>query len=335
MTDNSLFTRPADEPKISVIIPVKNEGHNLKACLEGILTQDHAVLEIIVVDSGSQDETCTIAQSYPKVKLVEIDPSTFNHGDTRNLAVSHCQGEMILATVGDARASNHQWISRLLEGMENPDTWGVCGLQVVPHEQDKNPVDWYRPVSTPTSSHYHYENEEAFERADLTEKRSATGWDDVTALYRAEALKQLPFPKTPYSEDMLWAAQALRMGKRLVYNPAAQVYHYHTYDAHTVWRVTLISIYMRYLVIGVEPSDYSTFHVFLQTVKLLLRTPGLSIKQRLYWLRYNWMLIQARRDCIQICQKTIQQGNKAFSALFNRHCATPPIPLKPKNKTTP
>jgi glycosyltransferase involved in cell wall biosynthesis len=51
---------PGECLPLSVIIPVRNEAHNLPRCLEAL----RCVGEVYVVDSQSSDETCEIAQSY-------------------------------------------------------------------------------------------------------------------------------------------------------------------------------------------------------------------------------------------------------------------------------
>ena len=45
---------------LSVIVPVRNEAHNLRRCLESL----HSVGEIYVVDSQSSDDTASLAESY-------------------------------------------------------------------------------------------------------------------------------------------------------------------------------------------------------------------------------------------------------------------------------
>ena len=133
-------------PSVSVIIPVKNEAVKIRACIDGILSQTVPVAEIIVIDSGSTDETVAILRSYKEVTLIEIPGTEFNHGATRNLGVSKATGEFVLLTVGDARPYNNFWIEELLNGFVDEEVAGVCGQQVVPHETDKNPVEWFRPV---------------------------------------------------------------------------------------------------------------------------------------------------------------------------------------------
>src|SRR5271170_7992379 len=44
---------------VSVIIPVRNEAHNLRRCLESL----RGAGEVYVIDSGSTDETVEIARS--------------------------------------------------------------------------------------------------------------------------------------------------------------------------------------------------------------------------------------------------------------------------------
>jgi glycosyltransferase involved in cell wall biosynthesis len=56
----SSSARTAPVLPLSVIIPARNEAHNLPRCLESL----KAVGEVYLVDSGSTDETVRIAQSY-------------------------------------------------------------------------------------------------------------------------------------------------------------------------------------------------------------------------------------------------------------------------------
>jgi glycosyltransferase involved in cell wall biosynthesis len=55
---------------LSIIIPVYNEAHRLKYCLDAIAAQNEMPDEVIVVDNNSTDESVTIAQSYSFVKVV-------------------------------------------------------------------------------------------------------------------------------------------------------------------------------------------------------------------------------------------------------------------------
>ncbi len=51
----------------SVLIPARNEEDNLESCLESVLQQGKAVLEIIIYDDHSTDQTAAIVQRFHKV----------------------------------------------------------------------------------------------------------------------------------------------------------------------------------------------------------------------------------------------------------------------------
>jgi chlorobactene glucosyltransferase len=48
---------PSNAPLISVCIPARNEGRNIRACVEAILAQDYPRFEVIVLDDRSNDST--------------------------------------------------------------------------------------------------------------------------------------------------------------------------------------------------------------------------------------------------------------------------------------
>ena len=53
-----------EKPKVSVIIPIRNEEERLSDCLDSLLNQDYPNLEVILVDDESSDNTPYIAESY-------------------------------------------------------------------------------------------------------------------------------------------------------------------------------------------------------------------------------------------------------------------------------
>ncbi len=55
-------------PKVSVIIPARNEEANLERCLRSLVVQKGVTFEILVVDDGSADRTRDIAESFTRVR---------------------------------------------------------------------------------------------------------------------------------------------------------------------------------------------------------------------------------------------------------------------------
>ena len=49
---------------VSVIIPACNAASFIRSAVESVLSQDHSMVELIVVDDGSNDDTASIAESF-------------------------------------------------------------------------------------------------------------------------------------------------------------------------------------------------------------------------------------------------------------------------------
>ena len=81
-------------PELSVTIITKNEETNIRRCLQSVKWAD----EIVVVDSGSTDDTLEICRSYP-CNIIETEWLGF--GRTKQLAVEHASNDWILSIDAD------------------------------------------------------------------------------------------------------------------------------------------------------------------------------------------------------------------------------------------
>jgi chlorobactene glucosyltransferase len=59
--DNETADAPVNAPLVSVIIPARNEAHNIARCVASILASSYPRLELMVVDDHSTDDTAAIA----------------------------------------------------------------------------------------------------------------------------------------------------------------------------------------------------------------------------------------------------------------------------------
>ncbi|MDS3862226.1 glycosyltransferase family A protein [Thermosynechococcaceae cyanobacterium BACA0444] len=81
-------------PIVSCIIPTFNSGSYLDEAIESILNQTWRPLEIIIADDSSTDNTREIALSY-SASISFYSQPTSGPAATRNLGLSHAQGEFI------------------------------------------------------------------------------------------------------------------------------------------------------------------------------------------------------------------------------------------------
>jgi len=117
-------------PRVSVLVPARNEEKNIGACLEGLLKQDYANLEILVLDDNSADNTAAIVRQFSsrdqRVKFIAGKPLPAGWLG-KNWAchqLSECAtGEIFIFTDADNRcappAVSHTlgWMQKLQLGM--------------------------------------------------------------------------------------------------------------------------------------------------------------------------------------------------------------------------
>ncbi len=97
-------TLPSAHPKVSVIVPARNEEACLRSCLESLVAQTGVPFEIIVVDDHSTDRTREIATSFPAVRVVEAAPLPTGWTGKNNAVATGARdasGEWLLFTDAD------------------------------------------------------------------------------------------------------------------------------------------------------------------------------------------------------------------------------------------
>ena len=93
---------------VSIVVAALNEGHRIGPCLEGLAAQGAVVREILVVDSGSHDDTAALvlaaARRDPRIRLLRDPPLppgwvgkvwALQHG------LQHASGEWVLGIDAD------------------------------------------------------------------------------------------------------------------------------------------------------------------------------------------------------------------------------------------
>lgn len=81
-------------PTVSVVIPCYNGAKFLRETLDSVLSQTYPVLEVLVIDDGSTDDSAAIAESYGSPIRVIRQP---NQGESvaRNRGIDEAKGDWI------------------------------------------------------------------------------------------------------------------------------------------------------------------------------------------------------------------------------------------------
>lgn len=116
----------SQKPFVSVIIPTKNEGKTIKACLESLKLQHTSYpYEIILVDTNSQDQTLTIAQKY-KVRVIKENRPGKNIA--RQTGSCHAQGHIFAFTEADCVVPSN-WVETIITKFNsNPSAVALTGI---------------------------------------------------------------------------------------------------------------------------------------------------------------------------------------------------------------
>lgn len=139
---NAMGDQPTGRPKVSVVVPVHNGERFLGECLDSLVEQTLAGLEIVIVDDASTDRSPSILARYKEehpnlFRIVRLDP---NRGVSvaRNTGIDQARGEF-LAFVDADDIVDPTMYERLLNVVEPSVDVVSCGLRLI--NVDGDPLD--------------------------------------------------------------------------------------------------------------------------------------------------------------------------------------------------
>ncbi len=87
--------------QVSVVVPLYNGAAYIEEALNSILSQTVPMAAIIVVDDGSEDDGCALAEAFSEVTLIRKKHTGIK--DTLNYGLSRCSSEFIAFLDADDR----------------------------------------------------------------------------------------------------------------------------------------------------------------------------------------------------------------------------------------
>jgi len=217
-------------PLVSIVIPTFNAGPGLEEVLCTLALQEcESSRELVAIDSGSTDGTLERLARHGATVL-NVAAGRFNHGETRNEALSNVRGAFAVLLVQDAVPASRTWLAAMLEPLLSDATVaGSFARQVAAPEASSLTTHYLsqwvaagmqrRTVGPLTRAE--------FDRMSPSERHAACAFDNVCACIRVSVWREHQFRKTAIAEDLEWARDVLLAGYRLVYTPAAMVVHSH------------------------------------------------------------------------------------------------------------
>lgn len=196
-----------NQPLLSVIVPIYKVEKYLDRCVESIVNQTYKHLEIILVDDGSPDNCPQICDSWAekdnRIKVVHKENGGLS--DARNAGMRNATGEVVSFIDSD------DWIEldmfeKMLSQMEQDNSDIVsCGVKWV-EENGKllrnDTVDQNETLDT------HSAMSELINDGKLKQHV----WNKI---YKTELIKDIPFEKGKYHEDVFWSYQIVGKAKKV------------------------------------------------------------------------------------------------------------------------
>ncbi|MFT3863140.1 MAG: glycosyltransferase [Solirubrobacterales bacterium] len=112
-------------PSASVIIRSQDSARTIRAAIESVRHQTVDV-ELIVIDSGSRDETLAIAKASCD-QLLQIPLGTYVPARALNLAASAASGEILIPVSSHCELPRTDWIEIALAHYQDERVGAACG----------------------------------------------------------------------------------------------------------------------------------------------------------------------------------------------------------------
>ena len=289
----------ASRPVASILLPTKNSAEFLEPLLKGVFSQVAPFeFEMVVVDSGSKDETLEILSRYP-VRVYRIPPEDFNHGGTRNYLASLAKGDFFVFLSHDAVPAHPQWLENLVAPIMNEGMAGAYARQVP------------RPMTDAINRFFLGEMYPAESRVQALDggslKLETVRFSDASSAMRRDVWSQIPFrDDIIMAEDQDWSVRVLKAGFSIKYAANAVVEHAHEY--------TLGETFKKYFDSGVSYLD-----IFQQVDKGEHRFSSQFLKSGVQHVARKVRFLKQSGEGKQIFRALTVSGTKALAVFLGRH----------------
>jgi len=226
--------------KASVTIPTSSAGEVFKKVVKRLQEQRAPwEFEVLVLDSGSKDGTVEFVKENPDIKLHIIPNSEFQHGRTRNLAISLTGGEYVAVLTQDALPVDEYWLYNMVTSLEHyPNAAGVFGKHFAWPDADPYTQRDLKNHFLGFEEHPYCVSKETdiakWKSDDLGWKQFLHFYSDNNSMMRKSVWDKIPYPEVAFGEDQAWAWEIIKAGYQKVYCKQGAVYHSHDFDEGNV-----------------------------------------------------------------------------------------------------
>lgn len=280
--------------------------------------------EVLVIDSGSSDNTLEIIANHPKVRLHEIPNKEFGHGKTRNLAVKMANGEFVAFLTQDAVPAHPGWLAEMIRPFSiSEDVVAVLGKQV------PRP-DCCATVKREVAGVFHNLGPDQSimiqRKSELIQDQAAidatTFYSDSNSALRKSINKTIPYADVNYAEDQVFGKAVIEAGLLKAYAPLGSVLHSHNYATFKYFRrkydefVALRKITGQAVHAGPKEMTIGNIRAMLGDFRFIIKDRDYSLPTKLKWILLTPLYTSGLRLAIFLAsRKTLPGWAKMFLSL--------------------
>jgi len=196
------------------VIRALNEAEHLPALFSGLLRQTLQPHQVVLVDSGSIDDTVAIAAAHG-ADIVHIAPEDFSFGRSLNVGCAAATGEVLVFVSAHVYPIDEHWLANLLEPFSDDGIVLSYGRQTGDHRTKFSEMQLMRQWYPEKSCH----------------DQASPFCNNANCSIRRSWWKRLPFDEHLTGlEDLAWARDALSQGGKIAYRADAAIAHIHDED---------------------------------------------------------------------------------------------------------
>ena len=234
---------PTIDAKVSVVIPTLNAGVEFALMLRKLRSQKSIrEIEIVIVDSGSKDETVEVALEAGAM-MVEILPAEFTHSHARNLGADHATGDYVLFMVQDAYPIGSYWMYGMLRFLLDHADQKLAAVSCSEYSRSDSDMMYDSMINT----HYRflgcldYDRIGEFSGDDHMALRSRGQLSDVSCLISRECFQQFRY-RGNYAEDLDLGIRLIKSGMKVGMLASVKVIHSHNRPAYYYLKRSFVDV---------------------------------------------------------------------------------------------
>jgi glycosyltransferase involved in cell wall biosynthesis len=196
--------------RASIVIRTFNSGRTIRDVLEGVRSQVFDDYEVVIVDSGSTDETLSIVQEYPHT-FVDYSKEKFTYGGSLNAGCAAAKGEYVVSLSSHCIPLHNQWLGRLVEVLDEDErlagAYGQLFYDLMDYPIGGTVAIEDADLETLTKN-------DGIELIDLEKfkRQPNLGLGNPNSIIRRELWTKRPFSREVWLEDHDWAFHFLQRG---------------------------------------------------------------------------------------------------------------------------